>query len=585
MDRGKSWTTNPGLANPGNVVLHNGEYFSGVWRGVMKRKAAGETGSWTQAGLAEDRVQTLSQLGPYLFALTYSNGIYRSRDGGGVWDPLPVGSPESFRNEMFATNGALIAGFSSHGVYRSLDSGTSWKATAGIPAFSEARAFAATPTAVFALASLLYRSVDRGGTWTPLDVDSRNGEPLCLATTGADLYLGTTAGWVLRSSDNGGTWNRVQVTLSGWRIEAMAIVGTDVFAATSSEVFRSSDRGNTWTLLDLKGTRPTHFASMGGDLFAACNGAGVYRSRDDGANWVAVNREFPFGPKVSGMASLGGYVFTAISYIHRSGDRGVTWQQLKSGIPQPSLFSSISAIGPALAASCDGGLFQSQDSGLTWTKSADANVRGTWPGPMVRMGRHILLGTHSRPGKSAVHLSVDEGMTWSPPDSGMPPLQARTLIAKDGFFFAGVTTEGSRGIESIGMYRSADSGATWVRINNGLTEPNVSSLVAVPGALIAGTRIGAFRSSDNGDTWAPIDGGTIPPILSLTVSGDYLVAGTESGGIWRMNLSQVASAQGLYRPRQGAAAKAQGLGQGNPYDVRGREASAIRSRIWKIRRK
>ena len=64
----------------------------------------------------------------------------------------------------------------------------------------------------------------------------------------------------------------------------------------------------------------------------------------------------------------------------------------------------------------------------------------------------------------------------------------------------------------IYVWRTDDNGASWSRLNNGLTDPNAPVLIAVPkgpGAydLLVGTNAGVFRSTDNGMSWTPINNG------------------------------------------------------------------------------
>ena len=64
----------------------------------------------------------------------------------------------------------------------------------------------------------------------------------------------------------------------------------------------------------------------------------------------------------------------------------------------------------------------------------------------------------------------------------------------------------------IYVWRTDDNGASWSRLDNGLTDPNAPVLISVPkGAgtydLLVGTNAGVFRSTDNGLSWTPINNG------------------------------------------------------------------------------
>jgi Secretion system C-terminal sorting domain len=102
-------------------------------------------------------------------------------------------------------------------------------------------------------------------------------------------------------------------------------------------------------------------------------------------------------------------------------------------------------------------------------------------------------------------------------------------IGDNGYIYAG--TDGS------GVYRSTDSGNTWVAANSGMTLTHVSALVIdKSGNIYAGTKdSGIFRSTDNGFNWSQIDSGlTNTQILALIITNSgALLAGTNGGGIFK----------------------------------------------------
>jgi photosystem II stability/assembly factor-like uncharacterized protein len=584
QDRGRTWSTDTGVSPMGDIVHLNGHYFSASPVGVRTREATGGTRPWTQAGLTGLWVSNFTSMGPYLFAGS-TRALYRSEDGGVEWDSLPMSGLDDGVTELKAVDGVLYAGTSRHGVYYSLDSGETWAAGAGPIDSLYINMLAGSGPNLFALApKALYRSDDRGVNWERVEVDTGNGRPISMAVEGTVLYLGTMSGWVLRSPDLGKSWTRAQASPSEWPIQDMTLIGSDIFASDESDVYRSSDEGATWTQVDLLDASISRFLSLDGDLFASSSGTGIHRSRDNGATWTTVNRGLRTDAAVYDLARLGEFVVAATSWhIFRTGDRGASWQQFRSGLPTYPYITSIIASQSGLLAGSDEGLFRSLDSGQTWKRTGDSVINRVWGGPMAEMGRHLLLGTYFlRPGTGGIYRSTDGGMTWTEPVSGLPPLKVRALLAKDGYFFAGVNPDTARGDQPVGMYRSADSGATWTRINNGLTDLNVRCLITANGVLLLGTRSGAFLSLDNGDTWTPVGGGSLPPILSLTVSGPYLVAGVENGSTWRLPLSQVTSIRGPHRSRADRALVTRDREGDGPYDIRGRDASGASQGTWKV---
>jgi len=81
------------------------------------------------------------------------------------------------------------------------------------------------------------------------------------------------------------------------------------------------------------------------------------------------------------------------------------------------------------------------------------------------------------------------------------------------------------------VWRTPDSGASWTRSDNGLTDPAANELLAVPNAsgghdILVGTSKGVFRSTDHGMTWSPINSGIANQSIYALASGANGSGGT-----------------------------------------------------------
>jgi len=106
--------------------------------------------------------------------------------------------------------------------------------------------------------------------------------------------------------------------------------------------------------------------------------------------------------------------------------------------------------------------------------------------------------------------------------------------------FAGTSYDYIDSVNSYGgVFRYTDNDTTWTKVNSGLTNTRVSSLVISPTSggsgsiLFAGTNRGVFLSANEGTVWTQVNSGlTDTSVVSLAVSGTDLFAGTVSHGIF-----------------------------------------------------
>ena len=129
---------------------------------------------------------------------------------------------------------------------------------------------------------------------------------------------------------------------------------------------------------------------------------------------------------------------------------------------------------------------------------------------------------------ATANVSVAETSAAGPFDQSAASVQA-LVVTGNGAVYAGSFGHG--------IFRTADRGATWVPVGEGVTDPFILSLaVAREGAVYAGTfRGGVFRSRDEGKTWQSVNKGLKRlEVKSLLAADDGLYAGT-SDGVYRLN--------------------------------------------------
>ena len=144
----------------------------------------------------------------------------------------------------------------------------------------------------------VFRSVDRGDSWTPIKglPDQPSGLlfnlPLLLDKN--TLYIGTFTG-IYRLPTGAST-----VTPAG--LDNQYIISLDasrnaLYTATAENgIFRSDDGGETWHSIGLKGTTGRTLAVFENRLYVGTNHEGIFYTADEGHTWHPLNKELNLRP-------------------------------------------------------------------------------------------------------------------------------------------------------------------------------------------------------------------------------------------------------------------------------------------------
>jgi photosystem II stability/assembly factor-like uncharacterized protein len=164
---------------------------------------------------------------------------------------------------------------------------------------------------VYVGSTRVWRTTDDGSTWQAISPHLDGSAISAIEVAAADpnrIYVGTENGGVFRSVDRGKTWSP---DISGaampgnmiTRLDTTEKLGADNVLATvansgHSHVFRSKDGGLSWIDID-KGQLPDipHHAVLikpeDPKVVFVANDAGVYVSRDQGATWANMSGNLP----------------------------------------------------------------------------------------------------------------------------------------------------------------------------------------------------------------------------------------------------------------------------------------------------
>jgi len=291
-DNGASWAqTNSGLHQVPitDLAVSGGTLFAGAFRGGVFRSTDIGT-SWIQvnSGLASPGVNAIivtpvtgQQTDATVFAGTYY-GLFRSTNSGMAWTRADSGLPSlsigalAVSAEAGCTN--IYAGTSS-GAFRSTDNGSSWKDIS--PVLNVAvTAFAVNNANLFAgtVKGRVYLSTNCGNSWSDSysGLSAPNGIEALVAYDTV-LFTGTS-GCTQRSTNNGASWE--EGSYDAYDFQDFAVCGTTIFAGSwNSSVFFSTNNGILWrdARTGLKKTQVNALAVLGSNLFAGTTAYGVWR--------------------------------------------------------------------------------------------------------------------------------------------------------------------------------------------------------------------------------------------------------------------------------------------------------------------
>lgn len=483
-------------------------------------------------------------------------GILKSTDGGETWtvlgqanglNELYVGSlfmhPED-PNILIAGAHAMDSLETVHGAYLSEDGGDTWSRVVAddITAVEFATA---DPRIVYAAsAHNFYRSEDGGHSWEQLGLGAQQdwrwgppgiepGVPIDMQVDPRDpnrVFVNSYAGGNVLSEDGGRTWRDASQGYTGcdvFKIVADPVDPRLLYAAGLSGVFSSTDAGATWEGL-------SYYPAQGGQ-----------------GRQLAVD---PFEPQNLLYATLGGTLFS-------STDGGLSWRlALEVNISTLDAMNGIYGItfspsdpGVVYAGTCfhcadlsyeecfGNGIVKSLDSGKSWRPANDASTEGkSFYAFAVDPRSSDVVYAASR--CDGLFKTLDGGENWEKVEG--PGHCSRVSVISI------VPTDPDTvyvGTPGCGLHKSTDGGMTWRSLNAGLIpEARIADLLidpADPAVLyLADFDSGVYRSADGGETWRQLNRGLLNRsvrTLALSADGTFLYAGTNGGGVFRLDLEEM----------------------------------------------
>lgn len=265
---------------------------------------------------------------------TLKNGMYRTTNRGDQWEKMYFPPSKAYGLAVDPTNGDRLYASGVYGdvskLYTSENAGNDWKE--------------------------IYTEPGAGSVIIALAVDPHNA---------AHILAANSNGVVIESLDRGVSWKNVN-TFSG-PVTQIAFMqkapGTVLVLVQGKDILVSRDNGATWPAKEAgilpfvpfdpanegEQTAPvvptaqntiTVDQYIPGLLYTGTNEGELYRSRDYGTTWEAMNilessKQFPIRAIAVNPKNSQEIVYTAGSALYRTQDNGTTWSTTKLDIKRP----------------------------------------------------------------------------------------------------------------------------------------------------------------------------------------------------------------------------------------------------------
>jgi photosystem II stability/assembly factor-like uncharacterized protein len=353
--------------------------------GVFVSDDYGQTWRASNQGLpVNSSIGGMDTIGNSIYGSTAEGELYESTTHGDSWELRNTGFTLNLGVGTILSSGGDLLAATSDGIWRSSNRGRTWRRSSNGLRAAECydQAVIGRHWFVASWGGGYWRSSDQGRTWKQIN---KGIEPTpyngvlggLLLADRRTLYAGTGDGLLYRSEDLGESWKLLpdavppgNSTFFGRKL------GKDLYIGLFGGVIVSKDRGQSFQVVKgLPEDQPfDDFLKVGSILYACSYGGGMFRSDDDGENWIAISDglETDEAKFVNGITWLDGSLFigTDDAMIYRSDNYGYYWYRVSLGDIFPAWgVNDVENVNGTLYASTYGaGVYVSRDDGRTWRK-------------------------------------------------------------------------------------------------------------------------------------------------------------------------------------------------------------------------
>ncbi|MEW5975616.1 MAG: hypothetical protein AB1898_07400 [Acidobacteriota bacterium] len=492
-----------------------------------------------------------------LYVATKNGQLYRTLDGGELWEPIQLPAYGDVTIHALAIDPVKPAtlyvgtakgflgsgGQDTPGILVTHDRGHSWSViepTLGWSVLSLAIHPHDPRLIVVGTLEGVFMTSDGGQSFRrmspPRHSEIKNIVSVAIDTLDPQIVYAGTPHLPWRTTDGGASWTSIhRGMIDDSDVFSICVDRTAparVYASACSGIYLSRTRGTQWAKMQgIPGSnRRTHLIlqdPVDPAILYAGTTQGLWKSNDGGTAWLKPN---PFPYAVNGIAidptnHLRLYLATDRSGILKSEDGGKSFRAINQGFVNRNL-TALWAEGPLYASSAYdgdfGGIFLSRDHGNSWILEANEsslkgkNVIALAVSPVDP--QILFAGTYE-----GLLRSVDGGRKWLPIGGGVPPAPSSRTFADNNKTGEPAPEPGrlpevkiqhlvfSRGSQSIlyaatdkGLFFTEDHGTSWRSVSSlpgGLSIYRVALHPTRIRQILLLTSSGIFHSENSGQSW------------------------------------------------------------------------------------
>jgi len=283
-------------------IVYAGSFGMGLFRSMDKGK------SWESLnyGLTDPFLLCLAVTpGHHVYAGTMRGGVYRLSLKGAEWESISRGIEQTEVKSFLVHQKTVYAG-TGQGVYRWVETEQRWKKIGtgleqvlvpGLAMMDDGLLLAATSGKGLHQFQTPESSQSKWVDVHSILVDPRERLPhrylrVVALNKAQHIFLGTQDGGIFRSMDRGATWTSISRNLPNDSIRGIVPVQDDLVVATGNGIFRWNHDRRRWIGMNdglTKRAIQSLTISDTGDMYAGTS-SGAFRSEDGGAHWQDISQ-------------------------------------------------------------------------------------------------------------------------------------------------------------------------------------------------------------------------------------------------------------------------------------------------------